>query len=170
MTEFWTRPRILAAQLLAEDRETDVAIAALIGKSRKWLSEQKLLPEFKERVRTIGEELAASALANGIANQQVRLAEQNERWLAMIQVRKERAASMAGLGVTGAGTGLITRDYKHDTYVYEVDAGLLSEQLKLEAQVAKELGQSKDREKQGGGTTIVAGTVNIIRNTPELGL
>ena len=196
LKRFWSRARILAAQLIAEADLTHEQIAAKVGKSQQWLYESKRLPWFKQRVAELAQELADDARLYGLSNQRKRLAEQDERWQAMISVRKERARELGPRydGVPGVHTGLVipvakmvkvyevngTPAEDDDTkaltfagermvYEWEVDTGLLTAQLQLERQAARELGQEAARA-AGMSFGDNARVVVITRNVPELGM
>lgn len=166
----WTKARVLTAQLIAEGELTYAQIAVRVKKSEGWLFEQKRLPWFKARIASLVEELAEDARRIGIANQRTRLLAQNERWLAMHQVISERATHQRTEAEPGGSTGLLMEELKGPfaTPVYLIDTGLLSELRALEAQVAKELGQSAEKPREGGDTYF-ADKILIVRNVPELG-
>lgn len=108
---FWTKARVMAAQLIAEGQLTNKQIAQhpKVHKSEPWLYETKRTPWFKARVKELVDELAEDARRIGIANQRTRLEEQNARWEGMIEVRRQRAREYGGKfdGIPGVSTGLM---------------------------------------------------------------
>lgn len=173
LSRFWNKPRCLAAQLLAEGNLTGKQVADKVGKSEKWLYEQKKHSWFKTRVDELVADLAEEARRIGIGNQTTRLLEQNGRWELMQQVIEERAAYPKWQHIPGWKTGLLVHDIKttkDDAYdIFKVDDGLLGEMRALEAQVAKELGQTAEK-KSDGDTNIYGGQVLIVRDVPRLGV
>jgi hypothetical protein len=169
---YWQKARVLAAQLVAEGQLTHAEICARVGKSGTWLVETKRNPWFRERVAALVDELAEEARQHGIANQRMRLEAQDARWQAMHRVIAERAAHPTLSAQPGGKTGLLAEDLrgKDAVPVYVVDTGLLGELRALEAQVAKELGQTAERPREGNGDTFIADKIMIVRNVPELGV
>lgn len=173
---FWTKARIDCAQLVAEGRLTIDQVAAKIGKSSKWINESKRTPYFKARVNQIRDELAEDAKQYGIADQRIRLARQNDRWNAMHDLIAARAEAMKD-DAPGSDTGLLeervkmssSRDEVAVEHEYLVDTGLLSEMRALEAQVAKELGQTAEKDSdKGGSSTFVLIRERIIERGQRL--
>lgn len=191
---FWTKARVLAAELIAEGELTVETIAKRVKKSDKWVYVQKNRPEFALRVSTLQELMTLAALEVGIANKVSRFRQYQDRWLRMQAVIDDRAASSAphvnkgewvdegdGKGhwqpyeeetVAGWSTGLLvhtvktSKDGAYDEYA--VDTGLLGEMRQLEMQAAKELGQlPKDAD---GNTLQVATVVNVHLGGAELGI
>jgi hypothetical protein len=142
----WTAARAKAAELCAMDVLTDEKIAAECHISRRTLTTWKQHPEFRARRDSRRAELLEEAKAFGIASQRARLESQQDRYLRMHQVITERAADPTYAAQPGWKTGLLVHDFKttkDDAFdVFKVDDGLLGELRALEAQVAKELGQS----------------------------
>ncbi|MGD9827121.1 MAG: hypothetical protein AB7E70_20215 [Hyphomicrobiaceae bacterium] len=173
MTDFWTKRRTLAAQLVAEDELTDEKIAEQVGRSRKWLAEQKHLPEFRDRVKSIVEEFEKATLEHGIANKAKRLQALNDRWERGRRVINERAASDEWAHVPGWSTGLLVHDVKSvgggeaamQVDVFKVDTGLLGALGDMEMQAARELGQLPTRTEvtgaDGGPVTFYLGVGDL---------
>lgn len=65
--EWWTKPRTLAAQLIAEGNMTQEQICAKIHKSHTWLVEFKRHEHVQERIAEIRQAIAAEVLQYGIA-------------------------------------------------------------------------------------------------------
>ncbi len=182
---FWTKARIECAQLVAEGRLTIPQISEAIKKSPKWVNESKRVEWFKQRVNELREDLAEDARQFGIADQRMRLQQQQDRWLRMQKVIQERASSepprvqrgeyvydpeqdeavyklydKADLPeIPGWDTGVMVHEIKTNkdsAYdLYAVDTGLLSEMRALEAQVAKELGQTAEKDGAATSSTFV---------------
>lgn len=154
----WTEARLLAAQLVAEDRLTDREIAATVEVHRKtlWLWQQR--EEFRVRVSEIRAALRESILTEGIAARDRRVAAYDRRWRKMEAVIDARAKDPAMAGVPGGATGLLSHDVKmigggeaaERVDVYEVDTGLLRELREVEKQAAQDLGQWTERREHTG--------------------
>jgi hypothetical protein len=80
LDRYWTAKRVLAAQLVAEDEFSDTDIAKKVGRSRKWLAEQKNDPIFLERVTTIVRETAAALQGAGVRDRDWRLQQLQADW------------------------------------------------------------------------------------------
>lgn len=157
MTIFWTKQRVRAAQLVADDDLPDVQIAAAVGRSKKWLEEQKLHPEFHARVVAIVAETAAALKNKGIVERQNRIDAYNDRWERMQRIIAERSVAMAD-DAPGGATGLLVRLSRTlgrgpDTQIveeYSVDTALLAELRATERQAAQELDQWAERRELTG--------------------
>lgn len=153
MTTFWTRRRTNAALLVAQDQQSDVAIAAAVGVTKSTLEEWKLRPEFAERVQEHVQAFAAAIKEKGIAERVNRVAALNDRWRSLHQVIEERAADET-MTAAGARTGLLVRTYKQGKMrlaeEYAVDTGLLAELRQHEKQAAQELGQWTEKRELTG--------------------
>jgi hypothetical protein len=144
-----------AALLVAEDQQTNEAIAAAVGVKRQTVDWWKRKPAFTARVDALRQQFREAVAREGIAHQQNRIKALNERWRLMQQVIAARAADAT---MTGAGheTGLLVRTYKPGKYrvveEYRVDAALLAELRAHEKQAAEELGQwTKKTDVTSGG-------------------
>jgi hypothetical protein len=151
----WSQQREEAAQLVADDRLSNDAIALKIGVSTKQLGRWKANPEFaarvashvaawRERIRRRGlalKERRIESLIADFASTDVILAERG----AQLVDQKPTNASDPYAG--GSRTGFITRDFKGkdaDTPVYSFDAALMRERRELRRQIAQELGEWAD--------------------------
>jgi hypothetical protein len=149
----WSQQREDAAQLVADDRLSNDAIAAQVGISAKQLERWKLNPEFaarvdkhialwRERVRRQGlalKERRIESLIADFSSTDVILAERG--------AQNEQAVSERDPYAGGSRTGFITRDFKGkdaDTPVYSFDAALMRERRELRRQIAQELGEWAD--------------------------
>jgi hypothetical protein len=142
---YWTRRRQQTAQLVADDDISDREIALRVGRSLKWVEEQKHNPLFRDRVAQIRQETRQSLLETGIAVKAFRLRAMDERWRLLQQIRRERAAT--GGECPGMSTGIVMRVIKtigagdSATTVEQlvVDKALLEAELALEQAAAKEM-------------------------------
>lgn len=159
MTEFaWTKPRIEAAQLLAEDDLTDAEIASQVGVTRAGLAKWKVHPSFAGRVAEIVAEIESEIRIRGIARQMKRVDALQHRWLLMKRVIAERSEADEMQGVAGGTTGLLVRTFKvvgngpdaHVVPEFAVDTGLLKELREHEKQAAQELGQWTEKKQVTG--------------------
>lgn len=150
-----TKPRLLAARLVAEDEQSDEAIAAACGVTRATLHNWKQRPEFAAKVEEHRRAWDDAIKAEGIANRKNRIAAANDRWRKLQQVIAERAVDPRMADVPGGTTGLLVHQVKSvgfgennqviDEYV--VDTGLLAELRAHEKQAAQDLGQWSERSK-----------------------
>jgi hypothetical protein len=142
-----------AALLVAEDQQTNEAIAAAVGVKRQTVDWWKRKPAFTARVEALRQQFREAIVQEGIANRQNRINALNERWELMQQVIEARAADAT---MTGAGheTGLLVRTYKPGKFrtveEYRVDAALLAELRAHELQAARELGQLVEKRELTG--------------------
>jgi hypothetical protein len=166
----WTDARLLAAQRVADGRQTDEEIAAEAGVHRKTLHLWKHRPEFAARVAELTAALEAAVLKTGIADRRRRVEAMNRRWEGMQRVIDERAADPDMQSVPGGSTGLLAHDVKiigagdsaEKVDVYEVDTGLLRELREVEKQAAQDLGQwTEKREHTGTGPGGAIVVVNL---------
>lgn len=157
MARFWTRKTEQAALLVAQDTQSDEAIAAACGVSKVSLEMWKRRPDFAARVQEHVAAFAEAIRGRGIAERQNRVDALNDRWQRMQRVIEDRAMEHDG-EAPGAGTGLLVRQEKllgtgrHAQRIVEwaVDTGLLNELRQHEKQAAQELGQwSEKREVTG---------------------
>jgi hypothetical protein len=145
----WTGARIEAAQLLAEGRLAEAAIAERVGCDRKTLWRWRQDPAFAGRVAEIVGQLGAEALRRGLAVRTQRLAAINDRWERMRLVLEARADDPDLADVPGGTTGLLVKtvtfrgsgDNVEKTVEAEVDVALLREIREAEKQAAQETGQ-----------------------------
>jgi hypothetical protein len=147
---YWTHRRQKAAQLVADDDLTDVQIAAALGRSKKWLEEQKQDDRFAQRVAEIRDATRAELLEHGIAVKALRMQQKDERWRLLQQVRQARAEDPESATIPGGKTGLVIVQFKaigagRDQVVYReyaVDTATLAAELALEESAAKEMGEA----------------------------
>jgi hypothetical protein len=149
----WTKQTERAAQLVAEDKQTDTEIAAEVGVVQRTLERWKQHPTFQQKVAEIVEAYRQSVLTQGIADRVKRVSALNDRWNRMQQVVEERAVDEQMQHVPGGKTGLMVHQVKAvgrgedfqliDLYI--VDDGLLSEMRATEKQAAQELGQWEEK-------------------------
>jgi hypothetical protein len=160
VSEFrWSATRIRAAVLVAEDRLTDIEIAAEVGVSERQLERWKGHPEFAARVDAHVKAADAKIARLGIARQMRRVQAQDDRWRRMQAVIDARAGDPELSAAPGGDTGLLVRQQKAlgggDNFQvveeFAVDTGLLRELRELEKQAAQELGQWTDRHEYSGG-------------------
>lgn len=141
--------RELAAALLAEDRLTDVEIAARAGVSRRTLVRWKQSTQFQQRIAHHQAVQADAVAATGIASRRARVEALNDRWQRLQRIIAERAEAYGGRDaegkplVPGGSTGLLMRYGKSGEFA--LDTGLLRELRAVEEQAARELGQWVDR-------------------------
>lgn len=100
-----------AALLLAEDRLTDVEIAARAGVTDRQLRVWKAHPLFAARVAEHAAALAEAVRGRGIADRQNRVDALSDRWERMQAVITARAGEYAG-AAPGADSGLLVRAVK----------------------------------------------------------
>ena len=156
----WTKPKELAAALVAADALSDEDIGVKCGVSRQTLACWKKHPEFAGRVREHVEAFRASVRARGIAVLENRVHRLNADWQRMQALRAARATDLSG--VPGGETGLLVRREKmigsgvmaERVEEYEFDAALLRELRAHEEQAAKELGQWTDKTELSGNLKI----------------
>ncbi|MCX6022370.1 MAG: phBC6A51 family helix-turn-helix protein [Chloroflexi bacterium] len=145
----WTTRKEDAALLVAEDKLSDEKIAASCGVSDKTLRRWKADPAFRERVDQHLQAWREAIKAKGIAERQNRVDAANDRHQRLQRIIDARAEDADMSGVPGGDTGLLVRQMrgigKGDDFErvdeYTVDTGLLDAMLKLEKQVAQDLGQ-----------------------------
>lgn len=150
----WTKGRVLAAQLVAEDDLSNEEIARRAGVSARTLTAWKKRPEFAAMVGDHIGQLQAGMLKLSIAKKRKRVETLDRLHGKLLTVIEERAADYASNAAAtdvpaGGGTGLIVRQLKQigagrDAQVVEefaVDVGTLREIRALEQQAAQELGQ-----------------------------
>lgn len=162
----WTTRKDQAAERVAQDRETDTAIAEACGVTQRTLERWKLAPEFQARVEQHRTKQRAAIEAKGIAEKQNRLDGYVARYQALQRVVAAR--SQAYKAAPGGDTGLIVgkialvkvyasgddepepedgdetlfsaKRYRA-VWEYSLDTGLLKEMRDLEKQIAQELGE-----------------------------
>lgn len=148
MVRSLSTPQRRAALLVAEDRQSDQAIADAVGVTERTLENWKRRPDFAAAVEAHKARWAAELEQEGIANRQNRINALDERWHLMQRVIAERAADPS-MRAPGSATGLLVRTYKPGKVKmveeYKVDAGLLAELRAHELQAARELGQLVDK-------------------------
>lgn len=152
MAEFlWTKPKEIAAQLIAEGELKDAEIAAKkeVNVERQTLWNWRQVPEFAARIEEHLAKIRAVCQRRAISFAERRVERLNRDWLRMQRVIEERAEDPRLAHVPGGTTGLIVHNVKGvgrgDDFqlidLYEVDTGLLRELRETEKQAAQELGQ-----------------------------
>lgn len=159
--------------LVAQDEQTDDAIAAACKVHKATLERWKQAPEFAARVREHREVWRAEVKAKGIADRQNRIDAYNDMHERMLRVIAARAEEYAE--VPGGATGLLVRQaklvkvYKSDgdqegedgetlysakrdviVYEYAVDTALLKELREHAKQAAQDLGQWTEKQEHAG--------------------
>lgn len=172
----WDGARDQAATDVAEGTWRVPEIADRAGVSANVIRAWQKHPEFIARVDELCAEMRERVKMLGIARVEVRVAAQNERWLAMRQVISERAE--AGYAVPGGRSGMLAYDQKQigggeqarivDVYLF--DGGLMKEIRELENLAAKELGQHVEKKEisgAGGGPIQVQAMILAELMTPD---
>lgn len=108
----WTKPRLEAAALVAENALSEERIAEAVGVDRRTLFRWRQVPEFQARVAEHIAELEAATLRYGIAKRRRRVAALDDRWNRLQRVIEERAADPKMADVPGGTTGLVVRQVK----------------------------------------------------------
>lgn len=152
-----------AAALVAAGKMTAVEIAKQVGVSPRTIFNWKGEEEFDGEVRRVLDDWRAKARGKGVADQDERLRDLNDRHKRLRAVIQQRAKDPQFQDVPGGKTGLLTVTYKMLARVqtigdgkkakeirvmepvpeYAVDTGLLAEMRQIEEHVAIELGQWK---------------------------
>ena len=148
----WTKQRIEAARLLADDSLTDEQVADTLGLHRRTITSWKAVPEFAEKIAAIVAATEARILQTGIARKVNRVKALDRRWEGMKQVVAERAAAPEMQSIPGGKTGLLVIKEAEWVEVKQadgsskavlvplevaVDTGLLKELRELEKQAAQ---------------------------------
>lgn len=155
----WTRARVKAALLCAEDDLTEEQIATSVGVNRKTLYDWRMNADFQTRVKQHIAELEAAVLKFAIAKKRNRVARQNADWMRLQQIREERAEDPTMRHVPGGETGLVVRQLKMlgvginaeviEEFVF--DAALVKAQSELEKQASGEVGDDPPIKLRHGG-------------------
>jgi hypothetical protein len=153
----WTRPRIKAAQMLA-DGETHTATAKAIGVARKTIIEWLAREEFAERVDRITATYADGLIGAGMRNREARVAQLEVQRDLIAQFVMERASDKDMAHIPGASTGLVRRTFKAlgrgaDFRVveeYALDRDALAELRAHSEHIARELGQWTEKHEHSG--------------------
>lgn len=159
LAPFWDERRILAADLVADGRLTQTAIAEKCGVSRAtivaWLADQR----FRERVDSLLAETERRVLSRGVARRANRIRAKIDRWCRLRHVMNERAASAELASIPGGKSGLMVRTNTKSVrdgdnlvvhHFHAVDTGLLAAFLALEKDIAIECGQWGEATAAGG--------------------
>jgi hypothetical protein len=160
---WFTKPRTLAAQLVAEDALTNEQIAERCGVTRQALDKWKRHPEFSARVAAILEQTRAALLARGITAKQNRLDGYDDLYQRLHTLIEQRAADPELQDVPGGATGLLIHrervigsgDNARAIDEYEYDAAVPAEMRALAKQAAQELGEWTERQEHSGSLTLV---------------
>jgi hypothetical protein len=143
-TSTLTKPQLEAAQRLFEGELSDKAIADLAGVDVRTLRRWQELRDFVDEMNVLRDEFAIHTRRRILASREKRLAEKMDRHQALTTLIKRRAET-ADPGVPGAETGLLikktVKSGDYESVEYRVDYALLRELDRLEADIAKELGQ-----------------------------
>lgn len=142
-----------AAQLVSEDRLTDLQIAEKVGISRQQLTRWKRGKAFAARVEELTAIWSERALKYGLARRERRVSVLCDMHNRLLTVIDERGADAALQAVPGGKTGLICKTLKgigkgedfQVVEVFETDTAILKELRGLQEQISKELGQHVDR-------------------------
>lgn len=142
-----------AAQLVSEDRLTDLQIAEKVGISRQQLTRWKRGKAFAARVEGLTAIWTERALKYGLARREKRVAVLCAMHDKLLTIIDERGQDAALQGVPGGKTGLVCKTLKGigkgDDFqvveVFETDTAILKELRGLQEQISKELGQHVDR-------------------------
>ena len=154
-----------AAYLVADNKLTALEIAKEVGVSVRTVFNWKGNEDFDTEVRKIANEWRIRARGKGVADQDYRLRDLNDRHKRLRAVIQARAKDPAMKDVPGGRTGLLTVTYrmlsridtvgegKHQREVkvsepvpeYAIDTGLLAEMRMIEQHAAVEMGQWKSR-------------------------
>lgn len=144
----WTSIKAAAAQLVAEDKFSNIEIAEKCGVTNRQLERWKQHPYFQARVNQIVEDTASALKKKGIRLKENRLNNLQLRVSKMMALIEARGAEMTG-EIAGGETGLLARDYKGkeaDIAVYRFDAALMKELREHEKQTAIELGEWTEKQ------------------------
>jgi hypothetical protein len=141
-----TRTQIDAAQLLFEDRTTDQAIADQLKIDTRTLRRWRDIPEFIDLLSSLRQEFIEQTNTRLLATREARLASKMDRHRLLTEIIRQRAAA-DDPSIPGADTGLLvkrtTQTKAGETTEYRVDHNILRELSRLEADIARELGQDK---------------------------
>lgn len=149
-----TKKRERAAQLCAEDRLSDCKIAAEVEISERALAKWKKDPIFAARVTELTSAYADRVLKFGLARREKRIETLSDMHDKVLAVIDERATDETMVNVPGGKTGLMVRQLKVNgkgggvqvMEQFAVDTPLLRELRGIEEQIARELGQWKERQ------------------------
>lgn len=108
----WTKSKERAAEMLAEDRLSDVAIANKVGVAPMSLYYWKRNPEFRDRIEYYLEGIRAAALKEGIAHASERMRHIANRHAALRDIVRARRESGQVPAEAGGETGLVIRQAK----------------------------------------------------------
>jgi hypothetical protein len=162
----WTRKRIEAAGLLAEDELSDEKVAATIGVSRSTIALWKLNPFFTKRVQGLVVAWERKVMSSGIANKARRVNVLNHLHGLQMEIVEKRSlaatlAAAAGLPTApGETTGLVVRQRRllrganREALVAEkaeFDHAISREIRATLDHAAKETGQLVERHDVSGG-------------------
>jgi hypothetical protein len=154
----WDHKRRRAAVLVALDALPDAEIAQQCAIAKSTLERWKALPAFMGRVQGILEERSAAHLAGGLAERKQRVAYQEARHQALLDIVAERGADPSMRAVPGGTTGYLVRQTKmigvgataERLSEYAVDSGLLTALAAIEKQAAQEVGQWTEKREISG--------------------
>lgn len=128
-----TKRQAEAVILLADDILTDEQIASKIGRSRKWLVEQKRKIEFRAAIDEAREEIRRAVLNQGIADKVWRMQRLGETWDQLDELQRER--------------GLITTETRRfgetEVETEYFNEGLIRQKRGVLDDAAKEMGERK---------------------------
>lgn len=152
-----TEPKQNAAQLVAAGKLTIPQIAKKAGVSQRTVSVWKAEPEFQAEVRKLTNAWRAKVRGAGVADQDARLRDLNDRKNRLRAVIQARAKDPKMAKVPGGKTGLLCVNFKMQSLgegrgskaipEYSVDTGLLQAYLDIEEHAAIEVGQWNPKER-----------------------
>lgn len=136
---------------MAAGKLTLQEIAKQAGVALRTVSAWKKDADFQTEVRRLQNTWRAGVRGTGVADQEVRLRDRNDRYKRLRAVIQARAKDPQMKKAPGGTTGLLTVTYKMQSMgegrgsaavpEYSVDTGLLQEMREIEDAVAAELGQ-----------------------------
>ncbi len=188
----WNKPRERAAQLVADDRLTDVRIAAKAGVSERSLERWKLVPEFAARIQEHVTKFRERITNEGLAQKENRVALIRSRLddlNGIINSRGKLPEHQTAPGKTVTQKGLQTRELKSVRVTipstdpelgdremlelfeqYAIDTATLSEERALLVHLATEMGDWKHKMEHAGpdgGPIKREITIRFVKPTPE---
>lgn len=168
-----------AAQLVAQDKQTDTQIAEAVGVTQRTLERWKKIPAFQERVQEHIVAYRDAVLKEGIADVVNRVKALGDRWGRMQQVIEGRASRYRRFRAKYEDDPIVSTDFIPDEAEtglvilietptkqgmkkeWAVDTALLSEMRQTEKQAAIEVGQWQEKSDITSGGKPLAG-VNLL--------
>ncbi len=162
-----------AALLVATGKLTIPHIAKRVGVSQRTVSKWKNDPEFLAEVRKAANAWRPKARREGVADQDARLRDLNDRYKRLRAVIHQRAKDPQMKKAPGGKTGLLCVTYKMQSLgegrgskaipEYSVDTGLLTAMLAIEEHTAIEMGQWNPKTPKAGDQIISITQIMIER-------